>query len=79
MAKAKTTKINMVRKMLHRKGGVTIDAISKATGWQAHSVRAALSGLRKTGEEIERIEGVDGDPARYRMTSGASDRARVSQ
>ena len=33
--------------MLHRKEGATIEQLSKATGWQFHSVRGALSGAIK--------------------------------
>jgi hypothetical protein len=40
--------------------GATLEAICKATGWQPHSARAALSGLRKAGATIEREALVDG-------------------
>jgi hypothetical protein len=33
--------------MLHRPEGATIAEVQQATGWQAHSVRAALTGLKK--------------------------------
>jgi hypothetical protein len=54
MTKSKQTKIAKVQAMLQRPSGATIDALCKATGWQAHSVRAALTGLRKAGHAIER-------------------------
>jgi hypothetical protein len=54
MTKTKQTKTARVRAMLRRPKGATIEAICKATGWQPHSARAALSVLRKTGAEIER-------------------------
>ena len=50
----KQTKTEKVRAMLARPQGATIAAIRKTTGWQAHSARAALSGLRRTGHTIER-------------------------
>ena len=50
----KQTKTEKVRAMLARPQGATIAAICKTTGWQAHSARAALSGLRKAGHTIER-------------------------
>ncbi len=56
MTKPRLTKIAKVQSMLSRPSGATIDAPCKATGWQAHSVRAALTGLRKAGHEIERSE-----------------------
>ena len=42
------TKQALLIDLLRRKQGVTIDEISEATGWQAHSVRGAISGtIRK--------------------------------
>ena len=38
--------------LLSRKGGVRISAISERLGWQPHTVRAAISGLRKQGFDI---------------------------
>ena len=49
------TKTALLREMLSRPGGASLQAIMAATGWQAHTVRAALSGLRKTGVEIIRM------------------------
>jgi hypothetical protein len=40
--------------MLSVRKGVTIDKVSKAMGWQPHTTRASLSGLRKRGYQIER-------------------------
>jgi hypothetical protein len=54
MTKPKQTKIAKVQALLERQQGARLDAICKATGWQPHSVRAALSGLRKAGFVIER-------------------------
>jgi DNA-binding transcriptional regulator PaaX len=59
MSKSKTTapretKVDILKKLLSRKAGADLAALQAATGWQAHSVRAALSGLRKAGYIIER-------------------------
>lgn len=35
--------------------GASLGEMCEATGWQAHSVRAALTGLRKRGHAIERV------------------------
>ena len=51
---AKPTKIDTILKRLHRSNGASIADLQKATGWQPHSVRAALTGLRKKGHDIER-------------------------
>ena len=48
------TKIQLIEKQLSRKSGASLSHLMKVTGWQAHSVRAALSRLRKTGWKIER-------------------------
>nr|WP_093163057.1 DUF3489 domain-containing protein [Aliiruegeria lutimaris] len=40
--------------MLARPQGASLEAICKATGWQPHSARAILSGLRKAGYTVER-------------------------
>ncbi|WP_138423417.1 DUF3489 domain-containing protein [Maritimibacter alexandrii] len=71
MAKPKQTKKDKVRAMLERADGATLDAICKATGWQAHSARAALSGFRKAGHTVERSTPSDGKggAARYRITA----------
>jgi len=50
----KTTKQDTVLKLLKRKQGATVEQLQKATGWQPHSVRAALTGLRKKGHDIRR-------------------------
>lgn len=48
------TKIGKLIALLRRKQGATLDQMTRATGWQKHSVRAALTGLRKKGHPIER-------------------------
>ena len=40
--------------LLMRPDGAAMSEMTKATGWQPHSVRAALTGVRKRGYEIER-------------------------
>jgi Mn-dependent DtxR family transcriptional regulator len=47
-----TTKIDTVVKLITRKSGATIGQIEKATNWQPHTVRAALSRLRKRGMTV---------------------------
>lgn len=53
-----------VVKMIERKQGASIAELMKARGWQAHSVRAAISTLRKqAGLQIESLR----DPRRGRV------------
>lgn len=56
--------------LLERGEGASVAEIVEVTGWQAHSVRAALSGLRKRGVVIERI-GRDGRACRHRAVGAA--------
>jgi Protein of unknown function (DUF3489) len=48
------TKKAAVIALLTHPNGVSISDLMAATGWQAHSVRAALTGLRKEGHPITR-------------------------
>lgn len=70
MTRPRQTKTETVRAMLARKGGTTIPAICKTTGWQAHSARAVLSGFRKAGYTIDRDPAGEGKDAIYRITAG---------
>jgi hypothetical protein len=70
-ARPRETKSAILRKLLSRKAGADLVALQSATGWQPHSVRAALSGLRKAGYGIDRAEPAKpGNGAVYRITSG---------
>lgn len=46
------SKISIVIDLLQREEGATLDDLMTATGWQPHSTRAALTGLRKKGYAI---------------------------
>jgi hypothetical protein len=50
----KITIDNTILKLLRRTTGATIAQLQKATGWKPHSVRAALTGLRRKGHDIKR-------------------------
>jgi hypothetical protein len=41
------SKLGRLEAMLRRPDGATIEQLSKALGWQAHSVRGAMSGALK--------------------------------
>lgn len=69
-APARPSKSAAVAKLLARPKGVTVDEMMTATGWQPHSVRAFLSGLRKRGQVLLREERKDGRSA-YRLNSVA--------
>lgn len=48
------SKISMVADLLRRTDGATLAELVVATGWLPHTMRAALTGLRKKGHGIER-------------------------
>ena len=50
----KPTKPKTILKLISRKSGATLAQLVTATGWKPHSIRAALTGLRKKGVKIER-------------------------
>lgn len=53
---SRKTKAGEVLSLLQRPGGAVLDDLIAATGWQPHTVRAALTGLRKKGLKIERAK-----------------------
>jgi hypothetical protein len=59
-APVQATKLEQIVKLLHRSKGADLSELMSATGWQAHSVRGALSGsvrgklkLLLTSEKID--------------------------
>lgn len=67
----KGTKQALLVDLLKRKTGATIDEVIKATGWQAHSVRGAISGTlkKKLGLTVE-SKVVDGRGRVYQIAGG---------
>lgn len=63
------TKQALLISLLERKDGATIEEVSATTGWQAHSVRGAISGtLRKKLGLAIKSEPVEGRGRVYRIT-----------
>ena len=63
------SKLDTLEKLLKRKSGATIVEMTKATGWQQHSVRGALAGaMKKRGHTIT-SDKTDGT-RRYRIEVG---------
>ena len=65
----KSTRPDLLRRLLTRKSGATMAQIQSAFGWQPHTVRAAVSGLRKSGEAVQRSETTKGSV--YRIDDAA--------
>jgi hypothetical protein len=68
-AAPRETKIGKVIALLKGKPGATLEEMVNATGWQPHTTRAALTGLKKKGHIIERDK--RGDVTCYRITGSA--------
>jgi predicted ArsR family transcriptional regulator len=58
--------------LLRAKGGASVQQLSEALGWLPHTVRAALTGLRKANIAVEKMAGRDGEPTRYRINAKRS-------
>ncbi|EYD75859.1 hypothetical protein Rumeso_02641 [Rubellimicrobium mesophilum DSM 19309] len=62
------TKLGQIHALLASPSGASLATLCDATGWQSHSVRAALTGLRKGGKVIEKSKGEDGTTL-YRLVA----------
>ena len=63
------SKKSVIEALLLRRNGASIAEMIKATGWQSHSVRAAISRLRRPGQGVERFTTKSG-AGRYRIVRG---------
>lgn len=59
--KPTSKKSDILLKLLKRPKGARLQDLQKATGWQAHSIRAALTGLRKQDFLIDRHKTPSGE------------------
>lgn len=68
--KRKPTKANAVLDLLRSKNGASIEELTTATGWQAHSVRGFLSGTvkKRMGLTVENEPDKEG-VRRYRIVA----------
>ena len=67
-APARRSKKAAVIALLQRPEGAAIGDLTGATGWQVHSVRAALTGLRNEGKDLVRDKDTAG-VTRYRLAA----------
>ena len=68
-ARRPTSKAATVIELLRRTDGATLADLTAATGWQNHTARAVLTGLKKKGHTIERAK--EDGVSRYRITVSA--------
>jgi Protein of unknown function (DUF3489) len=64
------SKLAQVIELLHRDHGATIEELIAATGWLAHTTRAALTGLRKRGYAVAIDRSDDNRGSFYRIPAG---------
>ena len=65
---APVKKTGMVLALLSREQGATVAEMMEATGWLAHTTRAALTGLRKKGHVL--VKSTRDDVTCYRLAVG---------
>jgi hypothetical protein len=70
------SKLAKVIELLYRKEGVNVAELTSTTKWLPHTTRAALTGLRKRGFQIERFRG-DGETSHYRIAATKSVSAKA--
>ena len=54
------TKRDQLIQLLQQPEGATLAELTAALGWLPHTVRSAITGLKKSGHAVERIKGEEG-------------------
>lgn len=68
------SKAERVLQLLQREAGATMAQVMEATGWQEHSVRAAITCMKKRGYQIVRRR--DGKTSTWAIVPAAGAEAR---
>ncbi len=71
-ARPKPSKKQQLIRLLSAKAGTDTATIGRKLGWQPHTVRSALSGLRKAGYRIEGERPGEGRAVRYRILAAVT-------
>ncbi|MBT8426268.1 MAG: DUF3489 domain-containing protein [Silicimonas sp.] len=69
--KKNLTKKDQLIRLLRTKAGTNVATLSARLGWQPHTTRAAMTGLRKAGHEIIATKPDGGGSAMYRIVGDA--------
>lgn len=64
------SKQDRVLAMLRQKGGATVAAVMKATGWQAHSVRGFFAGVVRKKLKLNLVSQETNGKRTYRISAG---------
>lgn len=66
--KAKTPKTDQLKNLLAVPRGMTVEKLSIKLDWQSHTTRAALTRLKQSGVEVEKLAPAVGSrQSRYRI------------
>lgn len=68
-APSKPSRKDILTAALSKRKAPTVTALSVALSVQPHSVRAAISGLRRAGHKVETIKSPSGGVATYRIVA----------
>jgi len=68
----RVTKKSQLIKLLSMEKGSTIEALSKKLGWLPHTTRAAITRLKQSGFDVERMPGPDGGTSHYKLKEMAT-------
>ena len=71
VAALKPGKIDKIIAMMRRPKGASINDLTKATAWQAHSVRGAISGTLRKKQGLNVVSEKSGDVRLYRIADKA--------
>jgi hypothetical protein len=71
-AKPKPGKIDKIVAMMRRPKGTSINDLAKATAWQAHSVRGAISGMLRKKQGFNVVSEKSGEIRFYRIVDKAA-------
>jgi len=78
-AAGRVTKKDQLINSLSHKTGVDVKVLSKKLGWQEHTTRAAMSGLRKAGFEIAGEKPAKGGIWKYRILAAPKPKSTVNR
>ncbi len=62
-------KLGLLIDLLEREGGANLEEMVQATGWQAHSVRGAMSGALKKKRKLTVLSEKTDQGRRYRIAT----------
>lgn len=71
-ATPKLGKVDKIVALMRRPKGASIDDLTKATAWQAHSVRGAISGTLRKKQGFNVVSEKSGDIRFYRIADKAA-------